>query len=45
MLEAIACGTLMLATSVGAISDVIIDGKTGFIMEDISPECIVENVL
>ena len=34
----------MLATPVGAIPDVIIDGKTGFIMESNSPECIAENV-
>lgn len=35
----------MLATPVGAIPDVIIDGKTGFIMENNSPECIAENVV
>jgi len=40
MLEAMACGT-----PVGAIPDVIIDGKTGFIMENNSPECIAENVI
>jgi len=39
-----ACGTPVLATPVGAIPDVIIDGKTGFIMENNSPECIAENV-
>lgn len=45
MLEAMACGTPVLATPVGAICDVIIDGETGFIMESNAPECIAENVV
>ena len=45
MLEAMACGTPMLATPVGAIPDIIIDGETGFIMKNNSPECIAENVM
>lgn len=40
MLETMACGT-----PVGAIPNVIIAGKPGFIQENNSPECIAENVI
>lgn len=45
MLEAMACGTPILATPVGAIPDIIKDGETGFIMANNSPECIARNVI
>ena len=40
-----ACGTPVLATSVGGVPDLIKDGETGFIMKDNTPECVAENVI
>lgn len=44
VLESIASGTLILATPVGAIPDLIDNGYTGFLMTDTSPESIAENI-
>jgi len=45
IIEAMACGTPVLATPVGGIPDIIKDEGTGFIMENNSPECIAKNIL
>lgn len=45
MLEAMACATRVLATSVGAIPDAIKNDETRFIMRDNSPECIARSVV
>ncbi len=45
ILEAMACGTPVLTTSVGGIVDIITDSKTGFILEKNSPDCIARCVI
>jgi len=45
MLEAMACGTPVLAAPVGAIPDIIKDGETGFLMENNSPDNIAKNII
>lgn len=45
MLEAMACGTPILATPVGAVPDFVSDGKTGFILAPNTPEGVATSVL
>ena len=44
MLEAMACGTPVLASPVGGIPDIITNEKNGFILKDNSPQSIAEGV-
>ena len=43
--ESMACGTIVLATPVGGVPDLIKGGETGFLLKDNSPECIAKNVI
>jgi glycosyltransferase involved in cell wall biosynthesis len=44
VLEAMACGTVVVATAVGGIPGVVRNGETGIILENNSPECIARTI-
>jgi len=45
ILEAMACGTLVLATPVGTVPDVIKDSETGFLLKSNDPKHIAERII
>jgi glycosyltransferase involved in cell wall biosynthesis len=45
ILEAAACGTPVYATPVAGVPDVVREGETGFLMEELDSERIVEDVV
>jgi len=44
VLEALACGAPVVATRVGAADSIILEGKTGFVVDDNSPELLARGV-
>lgn len=45
ILEAMACGTLVLATNVGGIPSVVKDGETGFLLRSTNPSYIAKKIV
>lgn len=45
LLESMACGTPVIAASVGSIPDIISDGKNGFLLESNSPKLIAAKII
>jgi hypothetical protein len=45
ILESMACGTPVIATPVGSIPDVLIDGENGFLIDDNSPAALAESIV
>lgn len=40
IVEAMSCGAIVVAAKAGSVPDIIKDGETGFLLDDISPESI-----
>jgi glycosyltransferase involved in cell wall biosynthesis len=45
ILEAMACGAITLANSVGAVPDIVLEGKTGFLLKNNSPLHIANKLI
>lgn len=45
LLEAMACGTPVLATPIGAIPDIVKEGETGFLLKSNDPKHIADRVI
>ena len=43
-LESLACGTPVVATRVGAMEDIIEDGKTGHVVADLTPRGLANSI-
>ena len=44
LLEAMACGTPVLAPAIGGVVDIVKDCETGFVLSKTDPECIAKSV-
>ena len=44
-LEAMACGAICIANSVGGLPDIIDDGRTGFLLKDNSPRSMADKMI
>ena len=45
ILESLACGTPVVASRVGGIPEIVINGKNGFLVDDLSQENLAENII
>jgi glycosyltransferase involved in cell wall biosynthesis len=45
VVEAMACGTIVIANSVGGVSDVVVNDQTGFLLENNLPSTIANKVI